>query len=51
MFQQLFPGETNPILTNLKKKKESSDYKSRREVMPKIIIHSKQRENVSALSL
>jgi hypothetical protein len=45
-----FLGETNPVLTNLKKK-GGPDYKSHREVEPKIIIHSKQRENVFALSL
>jgi len=35
---------------SLIKKKKGPDYKSHREVKSKIIIHSKQRENVSALS-
>jgi hypothetical protein len=34
-----------------KKKKKGPDYKSDREVKSKIIIRSKRRENVSALSL
>jgi len=45
-------SQKKPTQTPLKKKKKKGpDYKSDREVKSKIIIRSKRRENVSALSL